>query len=418
VGAVILTRRSALAGAVVLPLAARLPAAPRSTPKVRTGLDRVLADPSPLTGKRIGLLTHDPALSADGRRGVDALAALPGVTLATLFAPEHGLAGTAAAGEHIGDARDGRTGLPVFSLYGARPAPEPAQLAGLDLLVIDLQDVGLRCYTYAGTALKAMEVAATAKLPVLLLDRPNPLGGLVIEGTALEEQWLGTTPVTALPTLFRHGLTLGEITRYLTRGGVGGDIAVSKLDGWKRRMGTEVFGPGGLPFAPPSPNLRSPAAILAYAASVLVEGTNVSEGRGTEAPFELVGAPWIDGAALAKSLARRKLRGVRFSPAGFTPASSKHAGHTCGGVRLTVTDERRFRAFDTGVALVCALRTQAPERFAFLPGNPPFFDLLAGRGLVRQSIASGLAERALTEACERDRKHGTEWHTSGRIYTS
>ncbi|MFM6930902.1 MAG: exo-beta-N-acetylmuramidase NamZ domain-containing protein [Novosphingobium sp.] len=413
-----LSRRAALAAGGALTLAGRLSAAPRTTPNVRTGLDRVLADPTPLKGKRIGLLTHDAALSADGRRGVDALAALPEVHITTLFAPEHGLAGTAAAGERIGDARDGRTGLPVYSLYGTRPAPEPAQLAGLDLLVIDLQDVGLRCYTYAGTALKAMEVAATVKLPVLLLDRPNPLGGLVFEGPALEEQWLGKTPVTALPTLYRHGLTLGEITRYLTLGGFGGNIALSTLDGWTRGMGTEVFGPGGLPFAPPSPNLRSPAAILAYAASVLVEGTNVSEGRGSDAPFELIGAPWIDGAALAKALARQKLPGVRFAPARFTPASSKHAGQSCGGVRLTVTDERRYRAFKTGVALVCALRTQAPERFAFLPGNPPFFDLLAGRGLVLQSIANGCAEPAVAEACERDRQRGIEWQTSGRIYTS
>ncbi len=417
-GTVILSRRAALVAGGALTLATRLPAAPRTTPKVRTGLDRVLADPSSVKGKRIGLLTHDAALSADGRRGVDALAALPGVNLTALFAPEHGLAGTAAAGEHVGDARDGRTGLPVFSLYGARPAPEPAQLAGLDLLVIDLQDVGLRCYTYAGTALKAMEVAAKVRVPVLLLDRPNPLGGLVIEGTVLQDEWIGKTPVTALPTLYRHGLTLGEITRYLTLGGFGWNIAVSTMDGWTRGMGTEVFGSGGLPFAPPSPNLRSPAAILAYAASVLVEGTNVSEGRGTDAPFELIGAPWIDGAALARALGREKLPGVRFAPARFTPASSKHAGKPCGGVRLTVTDERGYRAFDTGVALVSALRTHAPERFAFLPGHPPFFDLLAGRGLVRQSIASGCAERAVAEACERDRGLGIEWQTSGRIYTS
>lgn len=413
-----LSRRAALAGAAVLPLGGRVWAAAKSGPKVRTGLDRVLADPSPLKGKRVGLLTHDAALTGDGRRGVDALAALPGVTLTTLFAPEHGLSGTAAAGEHVGDMRDGRTGLPVFSLYGKRPAPEPAQLAGLDLLVIDLQDVGLRCYTYAGTAMKAMEAAATARVPVLLLDRPNPLGGIVFEGPGLEDEWLGETPVTALPTLYRHGLTLGEITRYLTLGGFGWNIAVSTMEGWTRGMGTEVFGPAGLPFAPPSPNLRGPAAILAYAVSVLVEGTNVSEGRGSEAPFELVGAPWIDGAALAKTLAARRLPGVRFTSARFTPQSSKHAGQPCGGVRITVTDERRYRAFDTGVAVVCALRQQDPARFAFLPGTPPFFDLLAGRDIVRQSIAGGCAERAVAEAAARDRRRGIEWHTSGQIYRS
>jgi uncharacterized protein YbbC (DUF1343 family) len=418
VGPVILSRRAALVAGGALTLAARLPAAARTGPKVRTGLDRVLADPTPLQGKRIGLLTHDAALAADGRRGVDALAALPGVTLSALFAPEHGLAGTAAAGEHVGDARDGKTGLPVYSLYGARPAPEPAQLAGLDLLVIDLQDVGLRCYTYAGTALKAMEVAAKVKLPVLLLDRPNPLGGLVFEGPALEDAWLGTTPVTALPTVYRHGLTLGEITRYLTLGGFGWNIEVSRLDGWKRGMGTEVFGPGGLPFTPPSPNLRSPAAILAYAASVLVEGTNLSEGRGTDAPFEQVGAPWIDGAALAKALNKEKLPGVRFSAARFTPASSKHAGALCEGVRITVTDEEHYRAFDTGVMLVAALRRQAPARFAFLPGNPPFFDLLAGRRYVREALMEDDPRWGIAQVCMGDRDRGMEWHTSGRIYTS
>ncbi|MCW1404119.1 DUF1343 domain-containing protein [Novosphingobium sp. MW5] len=411
-----LSRRAALAGAAVLPLSGRVWAAAKSGPPVRTGLDRVLADPSPLKGKRVGLLTHDAALAGDGRRGVDALAAQPGVTLTTLFAPEHGLSGTAAAGEHVGDARDSRTGLPVFSLYGKRPAPEPAQLAGLDLLVIDLQDVGLRCYTYAGTALKAMEVAATARVPVLLLDRPNPLGGLVFEGPALEDEWLGKTPVTALPTLYRHGLTLGEITRYLTLGGFGWNVAVSAMEGWTRGMGTEVFGPAGLPFAPPSPNLRSPAAIFAYAASVLIEGTNISEGRGSEAPFELVGAPWIDGAALAKALAKTKLPGVKFAPARFTPTSSKHAGQPCGGVRISVTDERNFRTFDTGITLVSALRQQAPEKFAFLPGTPPFFDLLAGRAHVREGIAAGLPPATIATRTDADRRRGSEWHTSGRIY--
>jgi uncharacterized protein YbbC (DUF1343 family) len=383
---------------------------------VRTGLDRVLADSSPLKGKRIGLLTHDAAVTAQGLRGVDALAALPEVTLSALFAPEHGLSGTAAAGEHVGDARDGKTGVPVFSLYGARRAPEPGQLAGLDLLVIDLQDVGLRCYTYAGTAIAAMEAAARVKLPVLLLDRPNPLGGLVYEGPGLDDAFVESSAVSAMPTLYRHGLTLGEITRYLILGGFGWNIALSKLDGWTRAMGTEIYGPGGLPFAAPSPNLRSPAAILAYAASVLVEGTNISEGRGSEAPFQLIGAPWIDGAALAKALAREKLPGVKFAPAQFTPSTSKHAGLACAGVRLTVTDERPYRAFDTGVALASALRRQNPAKFVFLPGKPPFFDLLAGRSFVREAITEGRDRRAIIDACLPDRRRGMEWLTSGRLY--
>lgn len=183
-------------------------------------------------------------------------------------------------------------------------------------------------------------------------------------------------------------------------------------------MGAEVFGPGGLPFAPPSPNLRSPAAILAYAASVLVEGTNLSEGRGTDAPFQQVGAPWIDGAALARALNREKLPGVRFSAARFMPTSSKHAGAVCEGVRITVSDEEHFRAFDTGVMLVAALRRQAPARFAFLPGSPPFFDLLAGRSYVRAAIAEDDPRWGIAQVCMGDRERGMEWHASSRIYTS
>lgn len=410
------TRRGLIGGSAALLAATRLPAAPRTGPRLRTGLDRLLADPRPVAGKRIGLLTHDTALAADGRRGVDAIAALPGVTLVALFAPEHGLAGKAEAGEAVADTRDGPTDAPVFSLYGARRAPEPAQLAGMDLLVIDLQDVGLRCYTYVGTALATMEVAAKVRVPVLVLDRPNPLGGTVFEGPALDAGFMGKSAVTMVPTLYRHGLTIGEITRFMARAGFGYNIALSSLDGWTREMGSGVFGPGGLPFAPPSPNLRSPAAILAYGASVLVEGTNLSEGRGTDNPFELVGAPWIDGAALAKALNRMRLPGVKFAPARFTPTASKHAGTPCGGVRLTVSDDGAYRTFDTGVALVSAMRRQDPARFAFLDGNPPFFDLLAGRSHVREAIASGKAPAAIAADSLVDRRQGILWHTSGRIY--
>lgn len=380
-GAVGATRRAVLAGAAALALPLRLPAMPRTGVRLRTGLDRILADPAPLKGQRLALLTHDAALSADGRRGVDALAGLPGVQLGALFAPEHGLSGAAAAGEHVGDLRDSRTGLPVFSLYGQRKVPEPAQLAGIDLLLIDLQDVGLRCFTYAGTAMAAIAAASAAGVKVLVLDRPNPLGGLVCEGPMLESGAAFHTPVSALPLPYRHGLTLGELARHFAPG-----TAVSPLDGWTRAMGIGIYREGGLPFAAPSPNLRSPAAILAYAATVLIEGTNLSEGRGSAAPFELIGAPWVNPAVLAQAMTRARLPGVNFAPARFTPATSKHAGSQCHGLRLTITDPARYRGFATGLELVSQLRRLHPAAFRFLPGQPQFFDLLAGRAWVREGI--------------------------------
>ena len=413
-----LGRRTVLAGGAALAAMPRtLPAAPRSEPRLRSGLDRVLSEGlDQLRGQRIAMLTHDAAVTAAGQRGVDAIAAVPGLTLATLFAPEHGLSGAAAAGAKVADLRDGRTGLPVFSLYGARRAPEPAHLAGIDLLLIDLQDVGLRCYTYIGTALAAMEAAAAAGVRVLILDRPNPLGGIAIEGPLVDDDKAFTTPVTAVPVPYRHGWTLGEVTRWLTQSGFGGRIAVSKLDGWRRDMGTAIYAPGALPFAAPSPNLRSPAAILAYAATVLLEGTNLSEGRGSDAPFEQFGAPWVNAAALAKAMARARLPGVRFNPVSFLPAASKHSGVLCHGLRLTVTDEARFNGFATGTHLIAQLRQLHPESFAFLPGTPPFFDLLAGRSWVRTALEEGVPGPAIASRADAEVSRWRTQSAMSRLY--
>lgn len=391
---------------------------PRTGPRLRSGLDRLLDDGAGvLRGQRIGLLTHDAAVTAAGQRGVDAIAALPGVTLTALFAPEHGLAGAAPAGERIGDMRDPRTGLPVFSLYGARKAPDPAQLAGIDLLLIDLQDVGLRCFTYAGTALAAMEAAASARVKVLVLDRPNPLGGVQIEGPMLDDSPAFHTPVTALPLPYRHGWTLGEITRWLTQSGFGWNIAVSRLDGWQRDMGTAIYAPGALPFVAPSPSLRSPAAILAYAATVLLEGTNLSEGRGSDAPFEQFGAPWVDAPALARLMAKAHVPGVRFAPTAFTPTSSKHAGIPCHGLRLSVTDPARYNGFATGLELIVRLRQLHPDRFAFLPGQPAHFDLLCGQGWVRAAIEAGQDRAAISTRADQEVERWRMQSSLSRLYS-
>lgn len=413
-----LPRRAVLVGGAALAaMPLRVPAAPRGGPRLRSGLDRVLDEGlDQLRGQRIAMLTHDAAVTAAGQRGVDAMAALPGVTLTALFAPEHGLSGVAPAGARVDDLRDGRTGLPVFSLYGRRRAPEPAQLAGIDLLVIDLQDIGLRCYTYIGTALAAMEAAAAARIKVLILDRPNPLGGVAIEGPLVDGDKAFATPVTALPVPYRHGWTLGEVTRWLTQSGFGSRITVSRLDGWRRDMGTAFYAPGALPFAAPSPSLRRPAAILAYAATVLLEGTNLSEGRGSDAPFEQFGAPWVKAAALAKAMAAARLPGVRFSPASFVPSASKHAGTLCHGLHLTVTDEARFNGFATGAHLIAQLRRLHPESFAFLPGTPPFFDLLAGRGWVRAALEGGEAAAKVASRADSEVRRWRIESAAARFY--
>lgn len=402
-----LSRRALLAGGAATLAAPALAARP--TP-IRTGLDRLLTDRAGLiAGKRIGLLTHAAGIDATGARGIDRLAALPGVMLAALFSPEHGLDGRAAAGEAVADRRDAATGLPVQSLYGARRLPD---LAGLDALVIDLQDAGLRCFTYAATMADALRACAAAGVEALVLDRPNPLGGLKIEGPLPQPALL--SHVAALPVPLRHGLTMGELAR-LTNAALPASarLGVVAMTGWQRHMGVEVFDPGRLPFTSPSPNLRSPSALLAYPATVLLEGTNLSEGRGTPTPFELLGAPWIDGAMLAKALDKADLGGVRFAPTAFTPETSKHAGTLCQGVRLERTHLGRFDPLRTGLTLLTTLQRLYPAQFAFLPGERPFIDLLMGEARVRTMVLVGDSPMAIAGpwdyACTRFRAQVQRW---------
>ena len=406
-GAVSLSRRALLAGTAAS-LAA--PAFGGKQQPIRTGLDRLLSDRAGLiAGKRIGLLTHAAGIDATGARGIDRLAALPGVTLARLFSPEHGLEGGAAAGEAVADGRDAATGLPVQSLYGARRLPD---LAGLDTLVIDLQDVGLRCFTYAATMADALRACASAGVEALVLDRPNPLGGLRIEGPLPRPELI--SPVAALPVPLRHGLTMGELARLANAAlPAPARLSVVAMTGWQRHMGIEVFDPGRLPFAAPSPNLRNTSALLAYPATVLLEGTNVSEGRGTSAPFEQLGAPWIDSAALAKALDKVDLGGVRFVPTTFTPEASKYAGILCQGVRLERTHLGRYEPLRTGLSLLAALQRLYAAQFAFLPGERPFIDLLMGEARVRTMVLAGESPMAIAGpwdyACTRFRAQVQRW---------
>lgn len=323
----------------------------------RAGID-VLATstfaPLAARGGRIALLTNVAARARDGRLTADVLRTTPGLSLVRIFSPEHGLGGEREG--RIGDAV--HEGVPVTSLYGDHTTPPDESLAGVDTVVVDLQDAGVRFYTYASTMKLVLRAAAAKGLRVVVLDRPNPLGGARVEGPLLEAARAGSfVNHHRLPV--RHGMTLGELAKlFVAEEGLALDLEVVRVSGWRRRDEWERT---GLPWVSPSPNLRSVVAARLYPALGLLEGTNLSVGRGTEMPFEVVGAPWLDGEALAAKLRELapSLPGVSFEPIAFTPKSSVHAGKPCRGVRARVTDRGAFLPVRTGVGLALALRAVA-----------------------------------------------------------
>jgi uncharacterized protein YbbC (DUF1343 family) len=380
----------------------------RKGARVRTGLDLLLAARGgPLRGRAVGLVCNPTAVDGRLRHAADLLAALPGVRLRALFGPEHGVRGDAQYMAAVGGGRDRRTGLPVHSLYGstmASLAPGPAQLRGLDALCFDIQDVGSRYYTYQATMLLCMEAAARAGLGFVVLDRPNPIGGLAVEGPALRpgfESFCGLHDLAP-----RHGLTVGELALlFREERGLDLDLTVVTCDGWRRGQGARET---GLPWVFPSPNMPTPETALVYPGMCLLEGTNLSEGRGTTRPFELFGAPWLDGPALAEALTAERLSGVAFRPVSFVPTWDKHAGVRCHGVELHVHDPLAFRPFRAGVACVLHARAQAPRAFRWrtepyeFVADVPAFDLLCGSSRERLAIEAGatLAELARPWAAE------------------
>ncbi|MCH6482051.1 DUF1343 domain-containing protein [Pseudoxanthomonas sp. LH2527] len=338
-----------------------------------------------LRGKRVGLVTNATGLDSRLRSDVDRFATHPDFTLVALFGPEHGVRGDAQAGDKVASSRDAATGLPVHSLYGAHREPTPAMLAGIDVLVFDIQDVGTRFYTYPYTLAGVLRAAKRAGIPVVVADRPDPLGGVLVEGPLLEPALASFVGLYPVP--LRHGMTIGELASlFNAEFGIGAELHVVTMQGWRR--GDEPLR-GALPWVPPSPNMPTPDTALVYPGMGLLEGTNVSEGRGTTRPFETVGAPWVDARALAERLNAMALPGVRFRPTWFTPTFSKHAGQACGGVQLHITDRAAFRPVRTGIAVLKALHDQHPQDFDFLPGEPPFFDRLAGVPWLRQAIERG-----------------------------
>ena len=344
---------------------ASTPAAPAADAPARpegptlTGLDRLVADDfASLAGRSIGLITNQTGVDGQGRRGVDLLAAAPRVRLRALFSPEHGITGQVDA--NVPNGRDAATGLPIWSLYGPARRPSPEMLNGIDTLVFDIQDVGVRYYTYLTTLVYALEESGRRGIQVVVLDRPNPITGSVVEGPLMDPDMRSFTAPHTIPV--RTGMTMGEFAQMVVgERKLPVKLTVVPLERWQRN---QWFDETGLPWVNPSPNIRTPTQALLYSGVGLLEATNLSVGRGTDVPFEVIGAPWIgDPQALADGMNARGLVGVRFLPTTFTPTSSVYAGQAVGGVRLEVTDRDAIRPVSVGLALGRELMERYPAQF-------------------------------------------------------
>ncbi len=385
---------------------------------VRSGLDRFVASPAHAAGlargARVGLVAHPSSVDAALRHAADLLRASLDVRLVRLFGPEHGVRGEAQDMEAVGGGVDPATGLPVVSLYGSDESslrPRRSDLEGLDAVVCDLQDVGSRYYTFVYTLSFVMEACAEAEIPVVVLDRPNPLGGVRVEGPVLDPEFSSFVGRYPLPVV--HGMTPAELAGWFRDAlGVRCDLRLVPMEGWRRTM---EFEDTGLPWILPSPNMPTPDTARVYPGGCLVEGTNLSEGRGTARPFELVGAPWLDGPELARRLdvaARREgLSGFRARAAWFRPMFQKHAGRTCSGVQIHIDDRKAFRPFEAYLLLLREARALDPASFAWRTDTYEFvsdrlaIDLLLGRGDLRAKIEEGapLREIERTWAVETER---------------
>jgi uncharacterized protein YbbC (DUF1343 family) len=360
---------------------------------VRLGSD-LLFSSSRLDGARIGVVCNHASIDTGFTHVVDRAAAVPGVTLAAIFGPQHGFRSDVQDNMvETPHGQDARRSVPVYSLYSETREPTAEMLRGLDALVIDLQDIGARIYTYIYTMANCMRAAARHGVAVIVCDRPNPIGGAAVEGACLAPGW--ESFVGQFPIPMRHGMTIGELARLFNEAfGIGATLDVSRMEGWHREMFADDT---GLPWVLPSPNMPTLDSAVVYPGTVLFEGTMLSEGRGTTRPFELVGAPWIDPERFAFAMNAASLPGAFFRPAGFEPTFQKHAKQPCGGCQIHVTDRTRFRPVLAGVALIDTFRRQDPTRFAWR--QPPYeyehdkmpIDILAGSDTLRRQIESGVS---------------------------
>ena len=350
---------------------------PAAATQTLTGIDVLEAQGfAPLAGKRVGLITNQTGIDRNRRSTIDLLAHAPGVKLVALFSPEHGIRGT--FDERVSSTTDEATGLPVYSLYGETERPTEAMLAGIDVLVFDLQDAGVRFYTYITTMGYAMEAAAAHHVAFYVLDRPDPLGGERIEGPMLDRD--RTNFVGYFPMPVRMAMTLGEMAQmFNAENKIGADLHVIQMQNWRRRM---WFSDTGLPWVNPSPNLLSPEEEILYPGLEILQAGGVSVGRGTSHPFELLGAPWVHGEQLAAYLNGRAIPGVRFEPQKITPDSGLYKGELCEGVRVVLTDRDALQSMRMGIEIASALGKLYPGKFEaakmiFLVGNAATLKQLA-----------------------------------------
>ncbi|HEY0243324.1 MAG TPA: DUF1343 domain-containing protein [Gemmatimonadaceae bacterium] len=380
--------RAAAAASVILLLASCAPAQVSSTPATGTvvpGIEVFLSElPETLRGKRVGLITNQSAIDRSRTPDIDLIANHKDLKLVALFAPEHGIRGTDAAGAKIENEVDSKTGAPVYSLYGGTDrAPNAEMLKNVDVLVYDLLEVGGRTWTYVSTMALSMEAAKKKGIPFVVLDRPNPIGGEIVEGALIEPGFTSFVGIYPIPA--RHGLTVGELAKMFNeKHGIGADLIVIKAKNWKR---SQWFDQTGFPWTNPSPNLRSLAALTHYPGTVYFEGTNLSEGRGTDQPFEQIGAPWLNAAEVARVMNARNLPGIRFEAItmAVAPTAAKHKGLTIPAIRLAITDRQAYRPVATSLLLIDEIRRQHLKDFAWRPS----IDRLTGTDKVRQAIESG-----------------------------
>jgi uncharacterized protein YbbC (DUF1343 family) len=371
---------------------------------VRLGSDRLLAS-TRLHGARVGVVCNHASVDRGFGHLVDRLAASDQLTLAAIFGPQHGFRSDVQDNmieTPHGD--DPSRRVPVYSLYSETREPTVEMLRGLDVLVIDLQDIGARIYTYIYTMANCLKACARHGVPVIVCDRPNPINGVAVEGALLVsgfESFVGLFPIP-----MRHGMTIGELARLFNeRFGLGASLEVVAMEGWRRAMYADQT---SLPWVMPSPNMPTLDTAIVYPGTVLFEGTMLSEGRGTTRPFELVGAPWIEAERFARAMNELELPGVYFRPAVFEPTFQKHAKQTCGGSQIHVTDRDAFRPVLTGVALIQMFRTMNPQNFAWR--QPPYeyeheklpIDILAGSSTLREQVEGDLAPLAIAESWRED----------------
>jgi uncharacterized protein YbbC (DUF1343 family) len=376
--------------------------------RVAVGLERLLTeDFDRIAGKRIGLIANPTTVDARLRNAIDLLHERDDVDLAVLFGPEHGLRSTAQDLVEVGDAVDARTGLPIVSLYGPTRVPTKKMLAGLDAVVFDIQDVGSRYYTYVWTMAHAISACARDGIELIVLDRPNPIDGIHVEGNLIEAGYLSFVGLYSLPN--RHGMTAGEIARLVNEeNAIDCRLTVVPCSGWRR---SQWFDETGLPWVMPSPNMPTLDSATVYPGACLIEGTNLSEGRGTTRPFEIMGAPWIDGEKLARELASEDLPGVVFRPLSFQPTFQKYQGIVCEGVQQHVVDREVYRPVRTGYAILRAVRRLWPGEFSWRP--PPYeyelerpaIDILAGNDRIRKWIDEGRPLSEIEDSWQVDLGH-------------